>query len=416
MATYTSKLDIIVYGSTGYTGRAVCARLASIAGENNDNDLKFGISGRDKGRLKALAAELGGVPTFAAAAEVDALTAVFSQTSLVINVAGPYALCSSNVVAACVAARAHYVDVTGESEWVRHMANLHGEAARSADLVLAHQCGFDSTVADVGAWRARQALKEASPSETPSTCSGYIVFHGTPTLTNGTFLTALESGVGGRETYAFPPSPSHLRTGAHTPVLPVPPLHSLPSGAHQCALPGAPTDAKANLMQQPDAPMVNWSNAMRGEAGIEYAQYAIFAGSVPLCRKFALASVGLLAVLASAFCKLLPSGMGASARKGVVHMRGHHAGPTQRDIERTHVTALFECKGSDGGVGRVRVEVGEAYAWTATAAVATALAVLKDRGTGRCPRTNGSMPPVGGLGEPLVERLIAAGMRVTTFE
>lgn len=240
-----------------------------------------------------------------------------------------------------------------------------------------------------------------------------LVFSGTPTLTNGTFLTALEGGVGARSTYTFPPTPAYQHGTAHAPVMPVPKLRVLPSKAHVCALPGAPPDRKALLMQQPDAPIVRWSAAIRGEPELEYAQYAILhRARFPLGRKLALGCVGLLAVLVSGLCKLLPAAVGAAARRAVVHLRGHHAGPTAADVERTHVAGLFECTGTSGGIGRVRVEVGEMYEWTAAAVVATALCVLRDRAGGRVPVRSGCVPPVGGLGEPLVERLIAAGMKV----
>ena len=59
--------------------------------------------------------------------------------------------------------------------------------------------------------------------------------------------------------------------------------------------------------------------------------------------------------------------------------------------------------------------MGEPYAWTAMAAVATALCVLRDVGVDRrVPRTSGSAPPVGGLGEPLIERLLATGGMTVT--
>lgn len=300
------------------------------------------------------------------------------------------------------------------------MASTHAETARARGLLLVHQAGFDSTLAEVGAHRAREALREARPTEPPATCAGYLAFSGTPTLTNGTLLTALETGVGSRGTYAFPPTPSHLAASSEAvaPVMPLPPLLQLPAASHECPIPGVAEHAKAVPMMQPDVPMINWSNAIRGEPQLEYAQYALLAGvRVPLLRKFALGGIGLLAVLASLICRCLPAAVGVSVRHAVVHLRGQAAGPTGDDVLRTKVTGWFECTGAEGSVGRVRVEVGEPYAWTAMAAVATAMCVLHDVGVDpRVPRTSGSAPPVGGLGEPLIERFLATGgMTVTPF-
>ena len=79
--------------------------------------------------------------------------------------------------------------------------------------------------------------------------------------------------------------------------------------------------------------------------------------------------------------------------------------------------ALFEAAhlaaGPSGGSrARVRIEVCEPYLWTARAACATALCILRD-GPRLTPPLSGHLPPVGGLGEPLIARLVDAGMRLS---
>lgn len=106
----TRSCDVLCYGATGYTGRAVCQRLALRAAEDG---FTWAIAGRSASKLQRLAAELRTAKPFIAPADdLEALTRAFDGVKVVINCAGPYALCSSNVVAACVAAGANYVDVS----------------------------------------------------------------------------------------------------------------------------------------------------------------------------------------------------------------------------------------------------------------------------------------------------------------
>jgi len=69
----------------------------------------------------------------------------------VLAAAGPFALCGEPLVAACAAAGAHYLDVTGETPWVAEMAARHGAAARAARAIFVPLAGFDSVPSDAGA-------------------------------------------------------------------------------------------------------------------------------------------------------------------------------------------------------------------------------------------------------------------------
>ena len=55
---------------------------------------------------------------------------------------------------------------------------------------------------------------------------------------------------------------AHLDDGQSWPRLPVPPLRTLPSTRHRCPLPEA-HGAVARPIQQPDAPIVYWTHALR---------------------------------------------------------------------------------------------------------------------------------------------------------
>jgi len=148
-------LDLLLFGATGFTGRQAAAYLAAHA----PPDLRWGLAGRDPARLEALAAEFGGVPALQADAHDRAAVArAVARTRVVASTAGPFALLGDGVVDACVDEGAHYVDITGETAWVRRVIDRHHARARAEGTRIVPFCGFDSVPADLGVLRlAREA-------------------------------------------------------------------------------------------------------------------------------------------------------------------------------------------------------------------------------------------------------------------
>lgn len=79
------------------------------------------------------------------------MDSITSQTRVVISTAGPFALIGTPVVEAAVRGGAHYVDITGETPWVKEMIAAHHEAAAAKGLRIVPCCGFDSIPFDLGA-------------------------------------------------------------------------------------------------------------------------------------------------------------------------------------------------------------------------------------------------------------------------
>lgn len=53
------------------------------------------------------------------------------------------------MVAACIRNGTHYVDITGEPEFMEEMALKHHEEAKSKGVIVVHGCGFDSIPAEL---------------------------------------------------------------------------------------------------------------------------------------------------------------------------------------------------------------------------------------------------------------------------
>jgi short subunit dehydrogenase-like uncharacterized protein len=110
--------DVIVWGSTGFTGRLTCEYLNATY-----PDLKWAIAGRNKTVLEELKSKLclkSSVDIIIADLnEKSSLNNMTSKTTVLLSTAGPYAKIGTPIVDACVESNTHYCDLTGEAPWVR---------------------------------------------------------------------------------------------------------------------------------------------------------------------------------------------------------------------------------------------------------------------------------------------------------
>ncbi len=97
MSKANRSIDIIVYGSTGFTGQYICKYIQSL----NLPSLSWAISGRSESKLESLLSQLetskapeskSKLPSVlvADASDEEALIKVFKQAKLVLNCTGPY--------------------------------------------------------------------------------------------------------------------------------------------------------------------------------------------------------------------------------------------------------------------------------------------------------------------------------------
>src|SRR5438128_5540560 len=112
----TKKYGVVLYGASGYTGKLTAWKLA-------ERGIPFIAAGRDKARVEAAMAkvpELEGhdYECVGVAHEKAALAELFRGRKAVINIVGPFMQLGRPVVQACLEARCHYFDTTGETDWM----------------------------------------------------------------------------------------------------------------------------------------------------------------------------------------------------------------------------------------------------------------------------------------------------------
>jgi short subunit dehydrogenase-like uncharacterized protein len=143
----------MIYGANGYTGE-LAAREAARRG------LDPILAGRNAEAVAALAVELGLPSRAFGLDDPAALRAGLDGIAAVLHCAGPFVRTSAPMVAACLAAKVHYLDITGEIAVFESILARSKEAQRAA-ISLLPGVGFDVVPSDCLAARLAEALPDA---------------------------------------------------------------------------------------------------------------------------------------------------------------------------------------------------------------------------------------------------------------
>lgn len=159
--------DIIIFGATSFVGEILCRYFVARHGSSGaGDDLKWAIAGRSDDKLIKVIDSSGAdgstlTQIVADARNVDDMADLVQQARVVISTVGPYALYGNELVAAAVAAGTDYCDLTGETQWMRRMIDMHQAEAEQTGARIVHTCGFDSIPSDLGVWfTQQQAIEE----------------------------------------------------------------------------------------------------------------------------------------------------------------------------------------------------------------------------------------------------------------
>jgi short subunit dehydrogenase-like uncharacterized protein len=170
----TSRLAI--YGANGYTGRLI-ARAAAERG------LAPVLAGRSREAIAEIASELGCDARIFDLGNPERIAGELSGCGVVIHCAGPFSATASPMIAACLAARIHYTDITGEIEVFEH-AFAEDAAARATGVVVCPGTGFDVVPTDCLAATLAAALPDATRLA--------LGFDSRSALSRGTAATSVE--------------------------------------------------------------------------------------------------------------------------------------------------------------------------------------------------------------------------------
>lgn len=163
------KYDVVVLGATGFTGGLAVRYLAEQYG--TDSKVKWAIAGRSQAKLDQLLQQLAdelNMPELVDKIDTllvdvtlaSTLPKLVGQTRVVATTAGPYTFYGNSVVEFCAKFGTHYVDITGEVDWVKSMVCQWQDTAAASGSKLISFCGHDSIPWDLSTWKLQEILKQ----------------------------------------------------------------------------------------------------------------------------------------------------------------------------------------------------------------------------------------------------------------
>jgi saccharopine dehydrogenase (NAD+, L-lysine-forming) len=169
--------DFVIYGANGFTGRLIAERAA-------ERGLRPVLAGRNEAAVAELGKRLG-LPhrAFGLASTAEIVDGI-GDARLVLHCAGPYSKTSRPMLDACLQAKAHYLDITGEYQVLEATLARGGEASR-ASIVVLPAVGFDVVPTDCMAKRLSEELPDATRLD--------LAFSGGLAPSPGTAKTTLEN-------------------------------------------------------------------------------------------------------------------------------------------------------------------------------------------------------------------------------
>lgn len=369
------EFDLVLLGATGFTGGLTARYLAEHAPQN----LRWALAGRNGAKLQALGID---VPLLHAdSSDRASLDALAARTGLVISTVGPYLEHGGPLVAACAAAGTDYVDLTGEPEFVDQMYVDHHATAVSTGARIVHACGFDSVPHDIGAFFTMKQLGTIT-----DTVHLRGVVRSNATLSGGTFHSALGQF-------------SHLRgmKAAATTRRRIEPHDRRAASDH--SLIGR--DPVLGYWLLP-LPTIDQSIVVRSGRALEsYGprfRYAHFAGMKTL-RYAVGGAAGVGALVAAAQIPPLREALGRRLPQG--------QGPSEKRRAASWFTVDFVAE-HRGETHHTRVSGGDpGYSETAKMLAEAAMCLALDEN----PDVAGSVTTAQAMGENLLQRLIAAGIK-----
>lgn len=170
-------MNIMIYGAGGYTGRLIADSLKG-------SDLNITLAGRSKSTFADVSSDTGFEAVELSLDDPAALQKALANIDIVLHCAGPFSATSKPMIDACLAAKAHYLDITGEAAVFEAAAGRDGEA-KAAGIMIMPGVGFDVVPSDCLAAHMKKRLPDATELT--------IAIRGLNKSSRGTAKTAIES-------------------------------------------------------------------------------------------------------------------------------------------------------------------------------------------------------------------------------
>lgn len=165
------KEGFLIYGCYGYTGKLI-SELAARSG------MTPVLAGRDEARVSALGKSLNLKYVVFDLDDEQKVVEQIKDFKVVLHCAGPFIYTAKVMANACIKAKTHYLDITGEYQVFEAMFKL-SDAASAAGVMLMSGVGFDVVPTDCLALYLKEKVPNADNLELSLYMKGGKLSHGT---------------------------------------------------------------------------------------------------------------------------------------------------------------------------------------------------------------------------------------------
>lgn len=165
----------MIYGATGYTGELIVHHAKRMG-------YRPILAGRNKAKIEALANRVDMPWRAFGLDDIDTIASQLEDVDLVVHCAGPFEDTAEPMLQACLRAKTHYLDITGEIS-VFELAHSLRKEADAAGIIICPGVGFDVIPTDCIAAR----LNAQMPNATHLT----LGFDSSSRMSRGTALTGI---------------------------------------------------------------------------------------------------------------------------------------------------------------------------------------------------------------------------------
>lgn len=129
-----NNIEVVLYGASGFTGKKTAQALAK-------RGIPFIAAGRNVDRLKVQLDRVEGLKSsdyevVQVDHDANEIAALLEGKKVIFNLVGPYMQLGEPVVKAALQAGCHYMDATGEQDWMFYLKKNYNQAFKDKGLVL----------------------------------------------------------------------------------------------------------------------------------------------------------------------------------------------------------------------------------------------------------------------------------------
>ncbi|XP_077342269.1 saccharopine dehydrogenase-like oxidoreductase [Lithobates pipiens] len=163
--------QLVIFGASGFTGQFVVEEVSRVAdgGDFRGQALRWAVAGRSREKLEEVldwAADRLAKPQLKSidiiicdVNDAPSLAEMCKKASVVLDCVGPYRFYGEPVVRACVENGAHFVDISGEPQFLESMYLKYDSQAADKGVYVVGSSGFDSIPADMGVLFTRNSIQ-----------------------------------------------------------------------------------------------------------------------------------------------------------------------------------------------------------------------------------------------------------------